>query len=86
MDVYKNKCVCTGLIGTEKECPFCGGTEAYLVEKKADGVGATYYGVRCPHCHASIESCFFHHPRDAINAWNGGDEGRYCDRNNRNVQ
>ena len=79
----KNKRKYTRLRDVAKECPFCGSDKIYLVEKKVDDVGATYYGVTCVHCRARVESCFFHHPWDAINAWNGGDEGRYCDRKNR---
>lgn len=75
-----NRIRSTSLGDVARECPFCGSTKTYLTEKKVDGVGATYYGVRCASCHVSIESCFFNHPWDAINAWNGGDEGRYCDR------
>ena len=80
MDTKRNMVKVSKLGDTARECPFCGSTKTYLAEKKVDGDGATYYGVMCVDCHASIESCFFNHPWDAINAWNGGEEGRYCDR------
>jgi hypothetical protein len=80
MEQYRDKRTITSLGDVARECPFCGGTDICLVERKVNGVGATYYGVRCVSCHANIESCFFERPWDAINAWNGGDEGRYCDR------
>jgi transcription elongation factor Elf1 len=62
-----------------RECPFCGGRKIYLIERRVEG-RATRYGVRCASCSASVESGRFGHPWEAIDAWNGGDQGRYCDR------
>lgn len=69
----------TALHDVARECPFCGGRKIYLVETRAEG-RATRYGVTCASCPASVESPLFRHPWEAIDAWNGGDKGRYCDR------
>ena len=49
------------------------------METQAKG-RATRYGVMCASCPASMESPLFRHPWEAIDAWNGGERGRYCDR------
>ena len=85
MDTTGDKTKLTKLGDTARECPFCGSNLIYLVENETKG-GGKYYGVRCVDCHTSMENCFFRHPWDAINAWNGGDEGRYCDRRHEDEQ
>ena len=85
MEIYEEKYKVTGIDDTARECPFCGSTRIMLVEIEKRG-GGKYYEVSCAHCGASIEDCFFKHPWEAINAWNGGDEGRYCDRKDRDGQ
>jgi len=72
-------CKATALHDVARECPFCGGRKVYLAETRAEG-RATRYGVRCASCSASVESGRFRHPWEAIDAWNGGERGRYCDR------
>ncbi|MGN8690394.1 Lar family restriction alleviation protein [Atopobiaceae bacterium HCP3S3_F7] len=74
-EVYKT----TALHDVARECPFCGGRNVILVETQAKG-RATRYGVMCASCPASMESPLFRHPWEAIDAWNGGEQGRYCDR------
>ncbi|MGI6231151.1 MAG: Lar family restriction alleviation protein [Tractidigestivibacter sp.] len=86
MEQRRNMQKLTMLGDVAKECPFCGSKKIYLVENKADAKSATYYGVTCVDCLARTESCFFERPWEAINAWNGGDEGRYCDRKHHDEQ
>ena len=69
----------TALHDVARECPFCGGRNVFLIERHVEG-RATRYGVICASCSASVESGRFRHPWEAIDAWNGGERGRYCDR------
>ncbi|MEE6148185.1 hypothetical protein VXJ25_09370 [Olsenella sp. YH-ols2223] len=72
-------CKTTTLHDVARECPFCGGRNVFLIERRVDG-RITRYGVRYASCSASVESDRFRHPWEAIDAWNGGERGRYCDR------
>lgn len=82
MNATSNEARLTNVGGTARECPFCGGRKVFLIEM-TDEVGR-YYNVCCVECSGSVTR-HFRHPWEAIDAWNGGAGGRYCDRDHDTV-
>ena len=79
METHRDEYRLTRIHDVARECPFCGGTTICLVERDFAGVGKRY-GVICADCMAGIEPGTITTPWEAIDAWNGGERGRYSDR------